>query len=248
MKEAEIKGEVHLSRKDYRELLEFNLDSFDAIFLEDNNGKVFQRKITLPYLLFLIGNIFYGATFGRIYVSKEKLKNRAKELDVPVYDMDTNPTEMYELVSWKRRIFLSGLGLLCGLLLLVIVVLIIQGLGVYIGIPIFSTYIAAFVLLGSGTLFLGFGVFLLIAGDTVRKRDDFMANSILEEVEDDYNRILVNCGDDHLDGVSDHLEEEEWDVNLHPSKSILVLPSRIKDQIMRGLFHPKKTIMEQTRV
>lgn len=226
MAEALIKGEAHFSSSDQEDLEAIDTREFDAVCFERNEKDFFERTLTPGYTLFCIGHLLYGATYGRVYTSTDHFRNRLEKEGVPFYDVDADVHEEYDLVpAWKQwilLIFSLGFGFfLAG----------IPAAGVAVVVQQWHYAIGAFLAMGVFSLLWGlawaFAYHYTHGYPSMKIRDQFMANEVLRVAsENGYDRVLVPCGDQHVDGIKRLLEETGWDVDTDRSDSWLAKAQR----------------------
>lgn len=65
-------------------------------------------------------------------------------------------------------------------------------------------------------------------GRSESKRDEYMARRINDLAKDDeYNRVLVSCGDSHVEGIAEKLRNRGWSVETHRSNHKILRRIRI---------------------
>lgn len=243
---AVVKGETHLSNADKRALMEMDLTQFDAVFREGYDKNYFERNITLPYVLFAIGHLVYGATYGRLYFSLDDFRRLAGELEVGYHDkIDMAIYEHYEYQSRLRRVLLF---LISPILALLLVGMLVYPLELVIShtvpalLPILSA-VAAIVLLFTLGFVWALAFFMLLVTELTEKRDETMANNIQEIAEQEgYETILVSCGGTHRSGIASRLEAAEWETDQIATDSRLGRVLLWLEYVQRGLLNPRRSL------
>lgn len=245
MPEAEIQGETHLSRKDKQTLMQLDLNSFDAVFREGHNADYFERDLTVGYTLFAIGHLLYGATYGRIYTSPIDFEEKVEASDIPFYKVDAEIYETYEMVPrWKRILIL----LIAPIFSLIILGLFLSPFDWAIGflgltLPYWVSIIGAILFLLFFGLAWPLGYFILLEGEVMSDRDQYMSDEILRiSNENGYETVLMSCGDAHRRGISDALEEADWSVEEHPTENWLGRVLLLKDRVVAAVLNPGRTV------
>lgn len=197
MAKAKIVGEYHSSSKNVEEFKRMvESKSYDAVFIEDREDKIFDKNIKpgFGYSFFLLGFAEMVALF-RLYASKKSIRALAEQLGIPVFTtIDAPLPVLFNMTNvWIRRFLFPILVFLFALLTL-------YG-------PFFFR-LAGLILLMVSPL-LHFAVFV-----ANKKRDDFMANSILEKIRtNNYSNVLVGCGNSHIDGIARNLRQAGVEVD-----------------------------------
>ena len=244
MSEAEIQGETHLSRKDKQTLMQLDLSCFDAVFREGHNADYFGRDLTVGYTLFAIGHLLYGATYGRVYTSSEDFEDKVEASDIPFYKVDAEIYETYEMVPrWKRILIL----LIAPFFSLIILGLFLSPFNWAVGylgltLPYWVSFIGAILFVLFFGLAWPLGYFLLLEGEVMSDRDQYMSDEILRiSSENGYENVLMSCGDGHRRGISDALEVADWNVEEHPTENWLGRVLLLKDRVVAAVLNPKTT-------
>lgn len=240
-RKAVIEGETHTSDADQQALLDSDLSSFDAVFRESHSKDYFERKLTAGYALFAVGHLLYGATYNRFYTSGDEFQEKVEEVGVPWVEMDAAVHETYGMIPlWKRVMFLAMSPVLAVLLL-----------GIPLGV---LNWVFGFFAPGIGELVLGIGVlfffsfawslayFLLVEEEAMESRDEYMAENVdrLSKTED-YDRVLVSCGDDHRKGIASYLRSRGWEVEENGTKSLLGRALGLFDRVANAVLNPIQT-------
>lgn len=241
MVKAVVHGETHSSEKDKKALMDRDLSRFDAIFIEDFDRNYFNRNITLGYALFAIGHLVAAATLGRSYVSKEDFRQKAKREGIPIYEVDAAIYEVYDMVPrWKRvvMLLLSPFG---ALFFFTILAGVIQWLSIPVP-ALIGQFIAVLGLLFLFGFLVAFQYFVLIENEVLLDRDEYMAEEVLRVTDENgYESVLVNCGDKHRSGITSLLEEQDWEVDPHPTQSWLGKALILIERIGAALLNPGTT-------
>lgn len=251
MRQALIKGETHSSQKDKQALLDLDLAQYDAMFREGHDKNYFERDITTGYALFAIGHLLYGATFNRFYTSSEDIREKARSQDVPWIEADASVCETYEMVPrWKRTLLLL-VAPFAGLLLFGLVFTPIRWIIESVA-PGWSPIIGAIgIVLLFGFLW-ALQYFILIEGEVMSDRDEYMAETVVEAAEEnDYNRVLISCGDKHRSGIASELREQGWTVEEQGIESWFGKVLAGFDKVGAAILQPRNTaskIWSQVRI
>ena len=196
MVKAKIVGEFHTSKnEELKRVVES--ENYDAIFIEGREDKIFDKSIKpgFGYSFFLLGFAEVVA-LSRFYADKKNFLASAEKLGIPVFsNIDAPLPIIFNMTNiWIRRFLFPFLVLLSALLTL-------YG-------PFFSRLLIGMILLMASPLIF-FYVFVVN-----NKRNDFMANSIIEKVKNnEYNNILVSCGDTHVDEIARNLKKHGIEVD-----------------------------------
>lgn len=211
---AIFQGEFHISSADGESLKE-KLDSdTDALFIEQREDRVSPEEWTLGYLVFLVGVLSLYWLQEQLYSGPDV----SEDTDVPVHDeIDTNLPDLYQRIP-PLWIWVSGLiacfAFLYGLFIPNPPIPLVDA--PWIASYIYTAILKPVLVTGSPLLFS----FLLIVYEEryIGGRDEDMANAITETSRDNgYQRVVISCGDAHLDRLSDLLEEKDWEVEIHES-------------------------------
>lgn len=245
MPDAEIQGELHSSKKDRRTLMELDLSRFDAVFREGREGGYFERDLTVGYTLFAIGHLLYGATYGRLYVSAEKFERHVEESGLPFIKIDAEIHEIFEMVPrWKRTGLLLFSPLYTAFLVGGLIFLITWSIGLTgISIPDWVMIPISLGFLLSYGLAWPLGFFMLVVAETMDDRDEYMAENILEVSNDrGFEEVVVSCGDGHRRGIRSILEDHGWNVDPHPTESLIGKVFIGIDRLAWAVLNPRKSI------
>jgi len=245
MKEALVKGETHLSKRDKQALMDLDFSQFDAVFREGHDTDYYQRDLDSLYALFAIGHLVYGVTYGRLYFSSDNVEEKAEDEGVPFYgEIDASMPETYEMVPrWKRvgLLVLSPVlaGLLLGLLLFPFQ-WVVGRFAIQLS-PIFGVVTAI-----GAVLFFGFfwalAYFMLIEDEVMYDRDEEMVDGVLRVAEKEgYESILVSCGGNHRPGIASSLRDEGWEVKERTTDSPIGKVLLWKDRIVSAVLNPRDT-------
>ncbi|KAB1198117.1 MULTISPECIES: hypothetical protein [Haloferax] len=217
--EAVVQGEFHASPRDAKNLLERDTSTADALFVEGRSATIQLDSYTHGYVLFLLGYLtleliyltsdwVYGLIPGCGWDAREEAERR----DLVIEDeIDAELHEVWYLAQGetRRRLYYLAVAAVAYALL-----------NPFIGSPVFgmipvglsSVIIACLTPLG----FSAGVVILAVGGEGIR--DDIMSESILETAEDKgYEEILVLCGQGHVEGIEQELEDAGWDVERNDS-------------------------------
>lgn len=227
MPEAIIKGEMHASRSDKQDLEGIDTSDFDAVCFESHDKDFFARTLTLRYALYCIGHILYGATAGRVYTSTDSFKSRLHTDGVPTHDVDADVHEQYGFVAtwahWVMVVASLGVGAGVAAVPAAVVVVVVQQVDYMIGMIL---AIAVFSLLWGFAWALSYN--WMHGYPAMKHRDQFMADTIQWiTAVNDYDRVLVACGDGHVEGIRRLLKEEGWTIKADRSRSLLARLQRL---------------------
>jgi len=246
MKEALVKGETHLSKRDKQALMEMDFSQFDAVFREGHDTDYYQRDLDSLYALFAIGHLVYGATYGRLYFSSDNIEEKSEEEAVPFYgEIDASIYETYEMVPrWKRvgLLLLSPVmaGFLLGLLFSPLQWT-VNRFAIQLS-PLFGVIAAIGMILFFGFLW-ALAYFMLIEDEVMYDRDDEMTEEILQIVEKEgYSSILVSCGGNHRPGIASSLRDEGWEVEERTTDSPIGKVLLWKDRLVSAVLNPRDTL------
>lgn len=241
---AAVKGETHLSNADKRALMEMDLTQFDAVFREGYDRNYFERDLTLPYVLFAIGHLVYGATYGRLYFSLDDFRRLAGELEVGYHDeIDMAIYEHYGYQSLLRRVLLFLTSPFLALLLVGMLAYPLQ-LAISHTMPALSPILgvgAAIALMFTLGFFWALAFFMLLVTGLTEKRDETMAKNIHDIAEKEgYETILVSCGGMHRSGIASRLEDVGWETDQIATDSRLGRVLLWFEDIHDGILNPRK--------
>lgn len=215
---AIIQGEFHASPRDSKNLLDRDTSTTDALFVEGRSATIQFDSYTHGYVLFLIGYL----SLEIIYLTSDWLysflpsggwdvEEEATERGLLIEDeIDAELHEVWKLArgTTRRRLYYVALMVLSYALVNPFI-----GTSTF-GIPVgfTSVVIACIAPLGYSA-----GVVILSLGRE-GTRDGIMSNSILEIAnEEEYDEILVLCGQAHAEGIEEDLEDAGWEVERYDS-------------------------------
>jgi len=212
-REAIIQGEFHASTKDSKKLLGSATATTEVVFVEGRGDTIQLNESSVGYVLFLIGylslEIFYQTSnWVRKFLPGERwdVRREATSRGMDVHDeIDAELHQTWQLANGPIRKFLY-----LTTLLLVIYLLSNSVLGTLV--PGELTNFTA--VLFAWFLPVGFSAsVVLLALARKGKRDDLMAESIIETAErEDYEDMIILCGQFHVEGICERLQQEGWDV------------------------------------
>lgn len=214
MKNAVIHGETHESREDRKSILSHNLDDFDSIFVEHRDEK-FSWNYSPLYLLFIAGYFIHTRLVNRavnlvgLIIGKMKFWSNNKELEFKNFaskirnsnaefedSIDADIEKFYRMLG-KDRYFALILPLIVALPPL------------YLNNQYYGLILIPFLYFASSAILVNFK----------GKRDRYMADRIAEISEkQNYENILVICGDSHVEGIEEELSDENWEIDPHRSQ------------------------------
>ena len=227
---VEIFGEVHLSQMDHERLLNTDLSQCEAVFREGGQTEIPIKDISVGYALFAIGYLLYGITYGRTYKNSEPFEQKVDSVDLPLYQVDADLRETYEMLSRSERIL--------SFLFAPFVTIIVISIPITIGNQVLAIAGASasdwLIFLGGLAFLFIFGLgwvlayFLLAESRVMKRRDSYMVDVIRETIKSNgYSTVMISCGDAHRTGIADTLEAEGWDVQEYPTTHWLRLLSKI---------------------
>lgn len=210
---AFIQGENHASQSDARRLYEHCTAETDALFVEGRSNTIQLEHHTMGYIIFLIGYLTLEILYRAIELLGNYLPNRgewsiktaARGDGLAVNDeIDAELHEIWaSLADWES--LLLRVGAFAFILLAVM-----HGINESPSILVPERLLPALMVTGTPFLYTCATVFAL--GDS-GVRDEVMAQAIIEQsTEQNYDEVLVLCGDKHVTGIKQHLESEGWDV------------------------------------
>lgn len=198
---AIVQGETHISRADRNDLLDHISDETDCIFMEGGKAEITRSKLTPGYAFFLIGMITYLGFLRSLRKCRmPPLEEEASEYGTDFHgNIDMNVIDMY---SDATKLW----GLFFVILIIVMAILARNTLDAF-----FIGFLVAIAPLGY------FG-FLMFPEKTMEGRDQAMASNIRKIAEENgYDEIIVSCGQKHVDGISNILDDYRgWNVKKNP--------------------------------
>lgn len=217
--EATLQGEIH-RYDDFDSALDEPLSSYDALLVEGRDDDGILMNLSTGYTLFLMGYILIMQIN-----SGEDLEPAAREAGLGYHDdIDADVRTIYHemsspLIRGAAFVFLT-VALFCLLLLALLLteVLSLSGFAPILAVFVVSLLAIFIVPLTFTSLIAVVSTGCLCGG----LRDEHMADrvdSLAEEYE--YERVLVRCGQSHVPGIAEELEEEGWDVDRRRSQSLL---------------------------
>lgn len=217
-RKAIIQGEFHASNKDAKELLDRDTTESDAIFIEGRGDEI-HLESSASYYLWLIGYLSLELIYTTsrwirktLFNDRWEVKQKAESRGLAVEDeIDAELNDVWALADGTTRHRLYYLALLLMLFALI---------WPFFGEPLFGIPSGVTSVVLTWLIPIGYSAGVIIfclAADGVR--DEIMANSITEISRDeDYQEVLVLCGQEHVEGISKQLEKEGWDVRSCDSK------------------------------
>ena len=215
-RKAIIQGDFHASNKDAKKLLSRDTTATDAIFIEGRGDNIHLQR-SAAYLLWLIGYLSLEIIYTTSNWIRETLFNDHWEIrgaaisrGLAVEDeIDAELNEVWNLIHETARRQFYYLALLLMLFTLI---------WPFFGDPVLGIPAGFIAVILAWLIPIGYsaGVIFRLSSDGVR--DEIMSNSISEISEnEDYQEVLVLCGQEHVDGISNRLEEEGWEVHSYDS-------------------------------
>lgn len=218
-RKAVVQGEFHASPRDAKNLLDRDTSTADALFIEGRSATIQLDSYTHGYVLFLIGYLtleliyltsrwLYSLVPGGEWDVREEATNRGLVIED---EIDAELHEVWSLAEGKTRRRLYYLA---------VAAIAYAVLNPFIASPSFGIIPVGFTSVIIACLVpLGFSagvVILSLAREGIR--DGIMSESIIETTAaEDYEKILILCGQAHAEGIEEKLEDEGWDVERHDS-------------------------------
>jgi len=215
-RKALVHGDFHASTKDAKSLLNRDTRSTDAVFIEGRSDTIKVENYSAGYILWLIGylslELIYAtsAWIRRVLPGGDfDVREEARSRGIAVEDeIDAELHEVWSLAEPTRRRYLYYHSLLVAAYVLTY--------PLYGSIGVTLVLLAWLIPLGYSAGVLIFGV----AHDGLR--DDIMSESVVDIAErEDYEEVLVFCGQSHVEGITEQLLEEGWDVEYQDSTHFL---------------------------
>lgn len=218
---AIVQGEIHTAQRDQQNLYDQRTEETDALFIEGRSDSIELEHKSAGYLIFLLGyvslELFYLLTrsLGKTLptTSEWSIRKAAKGEGWPIHtDIDAELHEMWEMTDREIRWVLYVVAAIMGAIALVQAIF-------DMSVLIFpDSLFPAVVIVLIPFVYSGFAV-VLLGGD--EQRDEIMSESIKRETEgQDYSEVLILCGDSHVEGITERLEESGWEVvpkrSTHP--------------------------------
>lgn len=225
---AVVQGENHLNNRDVRTLLSDEFQS-DILYIEGRSNENIVSFWPIDYFLFLTGalTLYAGyslqSNFLRLVGREFNIKREAHRRDIDTYsNIDLELPEIYERISANGRTSSLVVAVLVALLS---AILLIQN-------SLFEIIIGAI-----GCTSVPFIHFSVIITQVLPKsvRDQSMGDSIIQHAEDnEHHDVIVLVGDQHVEGIASHLENEGWYVTRRESNDSTM---RIQRRIRSLLFN-----------
>lgn len=211
---AIFQGEFHTSRSDETALHSQITEEVDAVFIEQREDSVKPDDWSIGYMWFLVG--------VTIYFWLQSLLSRApddKEFGVPYHDeIDLKLPDFYTVIParWKN---IAGL---VSLVFFLVGLYTPQFTIPYIELPTlislgYTALAKPISVLGAPVLYSF--LFIYFEERKLGYRDEEMAKNITQiSNENDYETVVVSCGDAHLKRLPGLLEKNGWETEIHRSK------------------------------
>ena len=214
---AIIQGEYHRSERDKERLLSRRTEDSEAFFIEGRSDMIHLVEYSKRYYLFLVGILLILAlNTGRNFNGVKGLETHS--------DIDAEYHEIWEKAGEiKERDIRNILYWILVLIptFFIIASFIISAVIFISGTPSGSLSVILIVIIipisviGTPIIFSGF-IAVSLEGE---ERDEIMAQNIVSESqENNYSEVLVLCGDSHVQGITEYLEEQGWTVCMERSK------------------------------
>lgn len=210
IRKAIIQGDLHVSRRDSRALLDQHTAETDALFVEGRSDTIQLETHAMGYLLFLIGFLIIQSLYRMSDVIYESIPGGGEwtieddardEYGLEVYDeIDAELNELWGWVGKGEQVVLYILTTIFGVF--VIRYSVIGGL--------FHGPVTIFIVV---TFPLIFSALVILRPKRNERREKTMVDSIIDASEsEDYEEVLILCGDIHVSSISEKLREEGWEV------------------------------------
>ena len=209
---AIFQGEFHVSKSDKSSLLSQFDEDVDALFIEQREDRFSPDGWTFGYMTFLASTIVYF-WFQAFLDRGEGIEH---QVDVPIHDeIDLALPDLFQIFPTPWVLFAQ----------LISVGIFIYGVFMPLaGVPILQLphlIELSYAVLAKLILVLGASVSLsaiLIHMEeySLGARDAEMAKNIVEiSEENEYQTVVVSCGNMHLDRLPELLEDDGWEVEVH---------------------------------
>lgn len=215
---AIVQGEFHTSKSDIQALKSHVTEEVDALFIEGREDAVKPEKWTIGYVFFVTGTslIFWIQDL----VDRDDPEDFG---DIPVYDeIDTSLPILHQRISKMGRMSVS---MLCGAVLLFGLILPffpVPFIPVPNSVVILNTIVVKLLIVAFVPVLYSF-LIILIEERYIGGRDDDMVGAIDEiSRENGHDTVVVSCGESHVNGITDRLEEKGWEVEPHYSDTVTV--------------------------
>lgn len=197
---AVIQGEAHISRADRKDLLSRISDDTDCVFMEGGEAVLSRSNLTPGYAFFLIGMIFY---LGFIRILRrcrvDPLEDNTEKRGIKFEGrIDMEVSNIYSKCPKLRgSIFVISMFFIA-----------------IIGIGRLNPLLVSLLILISPFMYFG----VIMTNKVSEMRDRVMADSIMEKSKDcGFEKIVISCGQDHVEGIATILENNEWDLYQYHS-------------------------------
>lgn len=222
-----IQGEVHGSQKDMRALLSENLEEYDALFVEGRENVIaLDEADSIGFELFTIGLILLRLSAYRmvdllsrlisLLIGKKSIEPEAAANEAGIGYHDNIDRELHEIhqTATRRTRAVAWIVSLTAIAYLSVAILSSEG-GTHSNLSL-VVVTAAVPILYSGFIIRG-------VGTEDRSRDEVMTERLNETAtENGYERVLLLCGNMHVTGIKDNLEEMGWHVDSRRSSWSIV--------------------------
>lgn len=215
---AKIVGEVHYSRADLNELLDVDFSQFDAVFVEHHERSDYPLSSNLGLLLFLAAFISYRSIITKTYHEYTEIERGSYNDNVKYEDkIDLNGIQTY-----------LGLGIHWKVLVPIIAFLTSFAFG-----WIFFSATSSHQIVGDVSLvhliapvifvisFIGLENGLVEFAGSYRRERHMTAEILSRSDRNEYESILLLCGDFHRPMISQLLQQMGWEVEQVSSDSLL---------------------------
>lgn len=230
-KSALVKGEIHRNQKDREDILSYDLNSFDAIFVEERDNSLGYRKSPI-YNLYAVGYVVYVMMVLPVV---DYLMKAPKKLN-PFSKKEVNQEDFRSKLVSSEAVFEDGSGDKKPIDADISRIFDFLGKSRYTAL-LLSTVLIGYTVYKEDVIWplflipcLVFAISVILVLMKEGSRNKYMAENI-EEIsrEKDYEKIMIICGDRHAPEIQDLLDKAGFDTRLNRSESRL-------GQIFRKLF------------
>lgn len=217
-KVAVLQGEFHLSSKDANQLVNRELEEWDAILIEGREPVYSFENARFGFWYYAIGAIFTRTLVSLIHNGKSKLgianSNPWESADIDAYSrIDASHREIWSFTNTKTRwgslLFAVG----ASLWILMNPDFLERWNDVF-----FATYHS--ILLFYPVLPMLLHIVTIVNPTNSQSRNEVMCNSIVNySDEQGHNRMLILVGEMHREGIGDQLVSKGWEIESIPTHS-----------------------------
>jgi hypothetical protein len=229
MPKAVIKGEIHLSNSDQKQLEELSEQDFDAGFFEGVKDEFPREQYSFTMIPFIFGRLIHKFFGDRQFGS---LEGTLENLD-DTHFVDCTILEQYKQVGYWKHWLIFLLSIFTGVMFF----------GGLIALPVqkyVSTGAAGFILLFTFVV-ISLLHFVYVVFESLAYRDKLMAENIMEITgEEGYEKVLLNFGGSHAPGIAKILENNGWNVEVKGWRAKFHF-DRFLSTLIRYTFSPWKS-------